>query len=297
MSDISYVRGNLDDFLNALLTQESGIDENKIDFYKANYNNKILTYPQVVYPGRVIRDFTSGEMIYDIVTPKEYFIRIGVDDYIDLDCPKSLIYSKYMSINPLGFVGFQLGEAILISTGYYVPTKQLTNLNNKVMDCKRYYFGGIKPIIWSKNVTEIVHKIPDGNAIIVATDVNRWDGQFTGKNNINSYADLKRPSAQIKVIKDVIRFNIKTIKNLISKNNMASQIQNNDSFFWVESKNIVHNYSLSGIAAAAHLIGAWGTADYLINGASKQDEFGTKIGYYLEKFSYYDLGGFLNSRQ
>ncbi len=50
--------------------------------------------------------------------------------------------------------------------------------------------------------------------------------------------------------------------------------------------------TLTGILAAAHLRGAWGTLDLLNNGSASADEYGTSILKYIQQFGAYDAPGY-----
>lgn len=46
-----------DEFINDLWAYESSVDPDKQEYYNTNWNNPVIdSYPQVEYPGRVVRD-------------------------------------------------------------------------------------------------------------------------------------------------------------------------------------------------------------------------------------------------
>lgn len=77
---------------------------------------------------------------------------------------------QYNSLNAWGFIGYQLGEAVLIDAGYYSP-KQVT------VDGKEYdsFYMFVPDSTWAGCKTEALAEIEGsgGNKVYV-TDVNRW---------------------------------------------------------------------------------------------------------------------------
>ena len=156
---------------------------------------------------------------------------------------------SYTSTNTLGFVGYQFGEALLIDLGYYDDTS---------------FFGA-------------------GEA------TNLWDGTWTGKNGINSLDEFKTEAAQEVAIREAFGHNLKIIEEGLARNG-----QSLDDFVG-ETTTYVDNgvertveLSLTGIMAAAHLRGAFGTLNLLQNGSVSSDEFGTSILRYIEQFGGFD---------
>ncbi|MGE4373794.1 MAG: glycosyl hydrolase family 18 protein [Xanthobacter sp.] len=157
---------------------------------------------------------------------------------------------QYLSQNSLGFVGYQLGEALLIDTGYY--------------EAETYYGNG--------------------------AGSNLWQGSFTGKDGVESLGDLKS-NVQEAVILAAFGFNLKVIED-----GLATQGKSLDDFIgttasYVDSttgQTIEVTLTLTGILAAAHLRGAWGTLALLQNGVVSTDENGTSILKYIDKFGGYD---------
>lgn len=277
-------RGNFEDFLYALRTYESGIDKDKFEWYKDNFYTPIIYYPLVTKSGRVIRNFNTGQIEYRNITIKEYFENLGVLDLFDPSNQNSLINMQYKVINPLGFVGYQVGEGILISTGYYRPSKRIKYIEGKFIEYERYYWGSIGVDNWKFDNKEVVYEILGTEKTIIGTDVNCWEGSFTGKDNIYSLHDLMIPEKQEKVIRQIIKFNYDLVQKLLEGTEFLR------IFLSPTAKILTKDgvsYTTSGVLAAAHLVGAWDTVDCLLKGIKACDEFGTKIEEYLKKFSHY----------
>lgn len=157
---------------------------------------------------------------------------------------------QYTSTNSLGFVGYQFGEALLVDLGYY--------------RADTFYGNGASS--------------------------NAWTGTFTGKGGIASLADLKS-DRQEGVILDAFGYNLKVIETGLaaSGKSLDSLIGQTRSYLDPSTGQTVSvALSLTGILAAAHLRGAWGTLDLLQRGAVSSDEYGTSILKYVDMFGGYD---------
>ena len=154
----------------------------------------------------------------------------------------------YSSTNSLGFVGYQFGEALLIDLGYYQDD---------------FYYGN-------------------------GASSNTWDGTWTGKNGVNSLDDFKTGAAQERAIQEAFGFNLNVIET-----GLGDQGQSLDDFLgttrtYVDNgESVTVELTLSGIMAAAHLRGAWGTLKLLQNGTVSADEYGTSILRYVDQFGGY----------
>ena len=155
---------------------------------------------------------------------------------------------QYTSTNSLGFVGYQLGEQLMIDLGYYRDNV--------------YYNNG------------------------AAT--NTWDGSFTGKGGIGSLANLES-GLQEGVILDAFGYNLSVIEH-----GLASAGKTLDDFIGRTSTYVDNDHvttvtlTETGILAAAHLTGAWGTLNFLLDGATPHDENGTSILTYINQFGNFD---------
>lgn len=157
---------------------------------------------------------------------------------------------QYRSENSLGFVGYQFGEALMIDLGYYKAST--------------FYGNGAAR--------------------------NNWQGTFTGKNGIKSLTDLKT-DIQEAVILDAFGFNLNVIQKGLaaSGKSLADFIGTKASYVDTSTGQKVEvDITLTGILAAAHLRGAWGTLDLLKRGAVSSDEYGTSILKYMTQFGGYE---------
>lgn len=155
---------------------------------------------------------------------------------------------QYTSHNSLGFVGYQLGEQLLIDLGYYRDTV--------------YYNNG------------------------AAT--NTWDGSFTGKGGIGSLANLES-GLQEGVILDAFGYNLSVIEHgLASAGRTLDDFIGRTSTYMDNGHATTVTLTQTGILAAAHLTGAWGTLNFLLNGATPHDENGTSILSYINQFGNFD---------
>ncbi|WP_064607856.1 carbohydrate-binding protein [Photobacterium sp. J15] len=281
--------GGMQDFLDSLRDFESGINPNLSTFYHDNLDNPVYTYAKVTKPGRLVRDCSTGVMVSEPTTIKQFFQKLGIDDIYNPATPhnKDMFRSmQYNSMNAWGFVGYQLGEAVLIDAGYYSP-------KTVMIDGKEYdsFYMFVPDSTWIGCKTEALAEIPGsgGNQVYV-TDNNRWEGKFVGKNGVNSFSDLLRPEKQELVIRDAMHFNYKIISKLLADANMtweqalAKSWQDSDD----NGKPIQVQATMSGILAAAHLRGAWGTGALLTKDKITCDELGTCITKYVDKFGGYD---------
>ena len=156
---------------------------------------------------------------------------------------------QYKSENFLGFVGYQFGEALLIDLGYYRDD---------------FYYG-------------------NGAA------KNTWGGQFTGKNGINSLDDLKTDVQEL-VIRDAFTSNFNVIENGLNAQgrSLDDLVGRTVTYEDTNGGTVEVELSLTGIMAASHLRGAFGTLQLLTGGGASADENGTSILQYIEQFGGYD---------
>ncbi|MBU2206730.1 MAG: sugar-binding protein [Gammaproteobacteria bacterium] len=284
----SATQGTFQNFLDTMRAFESGIDPAKADFYRQNLDLPVYTYAQVTAPGEIVRDPVTGSMIPEATTIREFFSKLGVNQlYSEYPQDEAAMFRsmQYNSLNAWGFIGYQLGEAVMISAGYYSP-KQV-QLGNELLDS---FYIFMPDSTWANGVKQARSEIPgSGGNYILATDTNLWLGEFVGKNGVNSLNDLRQPDKQEVVIRDVMRFNYGVMTELLTKANMtwgqalAKSWPGKDE----QGNNITIPATMSGLLAAAHLRGAWGTADLLINNNITCDELGTCITTYIHKFGGY----------
>lgn len=276
------------DFLNTMRAFESGIDPAKADFYRQKLDLPVYNYARVTAPGQIVRDPVTGAMIPEPTTIREFFTKLGVNHlYSEYPQDEAAMFRQmqYNSLNAWGFIGYQLGEAVLISAGYYSPRQ--VQQGNEVLDS---YYIFMPDSTWANGVKQARSEIPgSGGNYILATDTNLWLGEFVGKNGVSSFNDLRVPDKQEVVIRDVMRFNYGVMTELLTKANitwaqaLAKSWPGKDE----HGNNITIQATMSGLLAAAHLRGAWGTADLLINNNITCDELGTCITTYIHKFGGY----------
>lgn len=279
----------IQDFLDSLRNFESGINPNLADFYLENLNNPVYNYARVSAPGRMVRDCATGSMIPEPTTINQFFTKLGVDGFYNAQTPydpemfKSM---QYNSMNAWGFVGYQLGEAVLIDAGYYSP--QVVSVDGVEYDS---FYVFVDDSTWAGCKTEaLVEIVGSGGNKILATDVNNWQGTFVGKNGVHSFADLIKPEKQELVIRDAMHFNYGVMTQLLNDANMTWSDALAKSWPGVdESGNPIQvQATMSGLLAAAHLRGAWGTARLLTKDEITCDELGTCITKYVHKFGGYN---------
>jgi len=155
---------------------------------------------------------------------------------------------SYRYMNSLGFVGYQFGEALLIDLGYYEDD---------------FYYGNGAPR-------------------------NTWDGTWTGKNGVDSLEDFMTAAAQDQAIQVAFGYNLQVIETgLGNQGESLSDYLGTQRTFQSGGVETTVTLTLTGIMAAAHLRGAWGTLSLLQNGSVTTDEYGTSILRYVDQF-----GGF-----
>ncbi|MGA4605144.1 hypothetical protein [Pseudoalteromonas maricaloris] len=277
-------------FLERLLEQESAVSVSKFDWYIKNYQLKSVDYIRVVEPGKVYRNPNTGLFQKDRLTVQEYFQSLGIDEYFDPTDRSCLKVMQYRCINPWGYVGYQVGEELLIDAGYYLPLVKSVEVAGKLLQCPSFYTGYVSESSWrqGKQLQVIFH--PDLNHYVLATDINRWQGQFTGKNGIYSFKDLIKGESQDRLITDLLRHNLSRLVALLDLENI--------SLSDVLDKSICDDIaiSLSGILSCCHLNGVQATADFLINSTVHEDQIGTTSLDYMRKFANYDVSEILYSQ-
>ncbi len=156
---------------------------------------------------------------------------------------------QYRSMNSLGFVGYQFGEALLIDLGYYEDDV--------------YYGNGAAS--------------------------NTWDGTWTAKNGAVSLEAFMTAEVQEPAILDAFGYNLTVIEDgLAQQGKSLADFLGTDAQYTSGGQTVTVELTLTGILAAAHLRGAWGTLDLLKSGAVTSDENGTTILQYVEQFGGFD---------
>ncbi|WP_171095559.1 MULTISPECIES: hypothetical protein [unclassified Ruegeria] len=156
---------------------------------------------------------------------------------------------SYRSMNSLGFVGYQFGEALLIDLGYYTDDV--------------YYGNGAAS--------------------------NTWDGNWTGKNGVNSLEDFMTEAAQERAIQEAFGYNLQVIETGLGYQGESLDDYIGTTRTYIDNgQEVTVTLTMTGIMAAAHLRGAWGTLSLLQGGDVSVDEYGTSILRYIDQFGGYD---------
>lgn len=217
-------KGSYSDFRDALRAFESGWDRER---YEAGV---IADWQLDQWAGGTVADYFSGYATWGDLTDDEWNAM------------------SYRSMNSLGFVGYQFGEALLIDLDYYNDTV--------------FYGNGAAS--------------------------NTWDGQWIGKHGVNSLEDFMTATAQERAIQEAFGYNL-----LVIETGLGYQGESLDDYLGTSrtytdgGQQVTVTLTLSGIMAAAHLRGAWGTLNLLQSGNVSTDEYGTSILRYIQQFGDY----------
>jgi hypothetical protein len=264
------VNGTFDEFLAKLLVRESGIDPALFPWYVREFDSPVLAYPAVTTPGRGVRDAQTGRFTFRPITVAQYFEALGVRDFFDPRDADCIEVMQHASTNALGFIGYQFGESILIDAGYYRPERvRISNRHGRIKTVESYYIGAIDEGVWRGGRTEMLYQLPGTRSLVLASDVNRWRGTFTGKNGVRTTVDLKDPVKQRRVMRDVADLNYRRIKAIFKRTNYTLRSEET----W------------SSLIAAAHLSGCEAAARFALSGTNVMDQFGTSIQTYFEAFA------------
>lgn len=279
-------------FLERLRTVESGIDLSAHEFYVRNYRELLMDYAEVISPGRVQRDPASGDWITSPATVGDFFERVGVAEHFERSDPTCLRRMQYRVINPLGYVGYQIGEAVLIETGYYRAERVEWERESGREELDRYYIGLLDNANWRGGRREILHHRPDRAVPMIGTDVNRWQGTFSGKNGVGSFEDLMVPELQERVMLDVFGANYAVMEQALAgpRDTLTEVVKRpgKEVACLVESASRGTDVTVSGLLGAAHLCGALSVVNLMRAGEATRDEIGTSIVRYLTEFSGYE---------
>lgn len=257
-------------FLMKLLAVESGLSPSRFDWYVKNLDVPVIPYVKVSRPGRCLRAPSTGQVVQVQMTVSEYFQALGVIHLFDPANPACIVNMQYHSINALGFVGYQFGEAALQALGYYQPARSDSRSSPLLSGLEVMYRGDVPQDTWlyGKTRTLIQTEVP----AVIAADVNEWQGVFTGKSGITAFADLFNGDKQECIIRDLLQHNFHVL---------LEQFEG--------AIPLPENVTLSGVLAAAHLSGPYGVAAHLRDGQVTADEFGTPVQRYLSEFSGYSV--------
>ena len=217
--------GTFDDFLDALRAFESGWDRPRYE------TGEIQDWQLDQWAGGTVDEIFPEYSSWSELTDEQWDVM------------------SYRSLNSLGFVGYQFGEALLIDLGYYYDD---------------FYYGN-------------------------GASSNTWDGTWTGKNGVNSLEDFMTAAAQDVAIQEAFGFNLETIETWLANAGASLDDYIGTTRSYVDNGVVVEvTLTLSGILAAAHLRGFDGVANLLLNGTVGADEYGTSILQYIQQFGDFD---------
>lgn len=138
----------------------------------------------------------------------------------------------------LGFVGYQFGKALLIELGYY--------------EADSFYCNG--------------------------ETTNTWAGTWTGKNGVNSLDEFKTAAAQDTAIVEAFGYDLKITDNRLSNAvKSLGDLLGTTVTYASGDVDIPVTITMTGLLAAAHLPGAWGTLNRLLSDTVSFHENGTSI--------------------
>ncbi|MDF1646256.1 MAG: hypothetical protein P1U61_04635 [Legionellaceae bacterium] len=168
---------------------------------------------------------------------------------VDFNNPSDLADLQYHVHNTLGFMGkYQFGEPLLIDLGYYVPAPS-------------GYYG--------------------------TTATNEWQGEWTGKNGVNSKEDFMSDVQEL-AIREAFAMNMGVINQYLGQAGQTIDDFTGQEFAYTRfGEEHVATVTMSGILASAHLQGPGGVAQLLLNNVASSDEYGTNILFYMDKFGGY----------
>lgn len=121
-----------------------------------------------------------------------------------------------------------------------------------------------------------------GSELVLATDVNRCNGTFTGCDEVWSLVDLMHPVRQELVIRSSLRYNFQRIAKGLSEAGIVNPKALGQERLILGEK---IECTLSGLLAAAHLCGPSAVLDLVPAGKLSEDETRTSILQYMSRFS------------
>lgn len=168
---------------------------------------------------------------------------------VNINNSQDLANLQYHVFNTLGFMGkYQFGEPLLIDLGYYVPAST-------------GYYG--------------------------TTATNEWKGAWTGKNDVHSKADFMS-TVQEMAIREAFAMNMDIINQYLAQAGKTVDDYLGHQFTYTRlGEAHVATVTVSGILASAHLQGPGGVAQLLLHNVASNDEYGTNILFYMDKYASY----------
>lgn len=284
------------EFLEALIGYESGISPAKYQWYLQNLDNRVIRFPRVRSPGRLIRNYSTGLHEFEEITVAEYFEALGVMHLFDADAPDSLRSMQYRSVNPWGFIGYQVGEALLIEAGYYTASRRSAVVDGRVLEMPSFYCGSVPETTWAGGKSEHAFYRPESDDWVLGTDVNKWEGRFTGKGGIFDLEDLYDPAKQDRMMAEILGFNYNKLERLVRS--VGRTIDDCLSLEWSydeEGGRDLVQCTVSGILACCHLNGVVATMGLLTGSIVHRDQLGTPSLKYMRMFGGYPVRDHLRS--
>jgi hypothetical protein len=258
------------DFFGILLDLESNIDSAEVDAAASDDGLPDLDYWAVEAPGRLRRHPDSGDPIGERVSFSEFLARTGV---AELRRTHGVKAAQYAIINPWGFVGYQFGEPLLIDLQYYRPAVETVTVEGAPRRLPSYYASSLPVSTWRAGQTSHVFDDEFSGLLRVGTDVNTWQGTFTGKDGITSLDDLRTEKGQQAVLRCSLQRNATILENHLSRDGRS---------MWSGDPQLPPPAAL---LAGCHLSGAYSDIDHLVTSASHHDETGTSLTSYLGRFA------------
>lgn len=230
-----------------------------------------VDYWAVEAPGRLRRNPADGKAVPERITFSAFLDRTGVAGLAS--GPGGLAVAQYAVINPWGFVGYQFGEALLIDLQYYRPAVETVTVEGQSMPLPSYYASALPESTWQHGRTRQVFYDEAANIVRVGTDVNTWQGTFTGRDGVSCLADLRTRAGQLAVLRNSLRHN-------------AAIVEKRLPGLWSPER---PGPPAAAVMAAAHLCGPWALLDHLERGTMPADETGTMLTTYLRQFAHTSL--------
>ena len=257
----------------------------KYSWYVENLSKPVIRFPRVASPGRLIRNMSSGLHQFERLTVTEYFDALGVLELFSPEDPTSLNSMRYASINPWGYIGYQVGEAILIETGYYRARLCSVDVEGQAHTIPSFHCGSLNEGTWVNGKAEHLFYRQESGEWVLGTDVNCWKGTFTGKDGIASLDHLRVPFLQDHMMVEILRFNYTKLSELLAAAGRDIESCLNEKWWYYEnSRRIRVNCTVSGLLACCHLNGVAATVELFTNHTNHCDHLGTSALRYMHTF-------------
>ena len=159
-------------------------------------------------------------------------------------------------INAWDYVGYQLGEAILQEAGYYRFAQ--AQAEGSYTTCASFYAGDVPAATWAGGRRRALHFLSNTGEKILATHVNLWEGEFTGRDGLGSFAELLEPATQQAVFLQILRMNLDKIERGVTMRQLDLSSVLRAASLWVGAP-----VTVSGCLAGAHLCGVEGLIEAL----------------------------------